>query len=214
MSSSFFIQRGWILGVASALIAGATTARTASAQNIFDQKGVTEIRKQFLADLDSVHVKIVALAETIPEGKYGWSSTPETRTVANALMHVATEWYFYVPMVMGGKPPADWGAPREAIARLEKVATGRGPGPPPQGVGVRQAAGRNRGSDGAPRHPPVVWPGHHIPGTRPGDVRRPPRASRPAGYLYQVGGRSAAMEQEELGPVRGKRPVASGNRCP
>ena len=123
MSSSFFIQRGWILGVASALIAGATTARTASAQNIFDQKGVTEIRQQFLADLDSVHVKIVALAETIPEGKYGWSSTPETRTVANALMHVATEWYFYVPMVMGGKPPADWGAPREAIARLEKIAT-------------------------------------------------------------------------------------------
>ncbi|MEZ4455431.1 MAG: hypothetical protein R2882_02610 [Gemmatimonadales bacterium] len=46
----------------------------------------------------------MALANTIPESKYLWSPTPETRTVANALMHVATEWYVYVPMVMGGTP--------------------------------------------------------------------------------------------------------------
>ena len=40
-------------------------------------------------------------------------------------MHVASEWYFYAPLVVGGKPPADFGPPRETIPKLEKV-TGKG----------------------------------------------------------------------------------------
>jgi uncharacterized damage-inducible protein DinB len=92
-------------------------------QDVLDQKGAAELRTRFLADLDTVHVKIMALAEVIPEGKYGWSPTPETRTIANALMHVATEWYVYVPMVMGGRPPEGFGPPRETVPKLEKVAT-------------------------------------------------------------------------------------------
>jgi uncharacterized damage-inducible protein DinB len=107
------------LACAFALVAVGSVPTSLSAQ--LDQKSAAEIRSQFLADLDSVHVKVMALAEVIPEGKYTWSPTPETRTVANALMHVATEWYVYVPMVMGGKAPADFGAPQEAIPKVEKL---------------------------------------------------------------------------------------------
>lgn len=108
----------------SALILSlAVLATPAAAQDVLDVKSATQLRQSFLADLDTVHVKILALAEAIPESKYGWSPTPETRTVANALMHVATEWYFYVPLVIGAKPPADFGPPRESIPRLEKIAT-------------------------------------------------------------------------------------------
>lgn len=118
-SSSGRSRRSTML--AAGILALAAVPPTLSAQTILDQKSAADIRTQFLADLDSVHVKIMALAEAIPEAKYTWSPTPETRTIANALMHVATEWYVYVPMAVAGKPPADFGAPRETVPRLEKV---------------------------------------------------------------------------------------------
>lgn len=107
--------------LAPGIVFASALALPAVATAQLDKGSTTEIRTHFLADLDSVHVKIMALAETIPAEKYTWSPTPETRTIANALMHVATEWYVYIPMVMGGKPPADFGAPREAIPKLEKL---------------------------------------------------------------------------------------------
>ena len=109
--------------VALAVTLAAVPVATASlaAQDVIDLKSATEIRDRFLADLDTVHVKVMALADAIPESKYGWQPAPGTRTVANALMHVATEWYVYVPMTVGAKPPADFGAPRESIAKLEKL---------------------------------------------------------------------------------------------
>lgn len=113
------------LGRSSILAVGflalVTIPATLNAQDVIDRKSAAEIRTRFLNDLDSVHVKIIALAEAIPEGRYTWSPTPETRTIANALMHVATEWYVYVPMAVAGKPPADFGSPREAVPRLEKL---------------------------------------------------------------------------------------------
>lgn len=106
----------------SALLGAATfaVAHPAAAQNL-DHSSAAEMRTRFLADLDTAHVKIMALATLIPEAKYTWSPTPETRTIANTLMHIATEWYVYVPMVMGGKPPADFGAPEQMIPKLEKL---------------------------------------------------------------------------------------------
>jgi len=103
------------------LMALSAGAHPALAQDLLNQSGANELRAQFLADLDTVHVKVLALAELIPAEKYTWSPTPETRTIANALMHVATEWYVYVPIVVGGSRPADMAPPREAIPTLEKI---------------------------------------------------------------------------------------------
>ena len=58
--------------LALALAALAWSAAPASAQPIFDLKAVTEIRAQYLADLDSVRTKVVALANAIPEASFQW----------------------------------------------------------------------------------------------------------------------------------------------
>src|SRR5262245_58744542 len=39
---------------------------------VFDAKSVEHIRNEYLADLDTVHVKIVALANAIPADKFSW----------------------------------------------------------------------------------------------------------------------------------------------
>jgi len=114
-------MRSRMVTLAVALAAVPVTTASLVAQDVIDLKSAGEIRNRFLADLDTVHVKILALAEAIPESKYTWSPTPETRTIANALMHVATEWYVYVPMTVGRTPPAGFGPPRESVPRLEKL---------------------------------------------------------------------------------------------
>jgi uncharacterized damage-inducible protein DinB len=97
----------------------------ASAQDLIDVKSAAHVRDRYLADLDTVHAKVVALATAIPEDKYAWRPAQGVRSISEALMHVASEWYLYAPMSIGGKPPADFGVPREALPRLEKIATKR-----------------------------------------------------------------------------------------
>jgi hypothetical protein len=36
-------------------------------------------------------------------------------------MHVATEWYYWVPGSIGGNPPADFGKESETAAKKEKI---------------------------------------------------------------------------------------------
>jgi uncharacterized damage-inducible protein DinB len=102
-------------------IATALTPRAGSAQELMDQKSVIEVRKRYLADLDTVHVKIMSLAEAIPESSYTWRPVAGVRSISEALMHVASEWYFFTPLLIGGNAPANFGAPREALPKLEKI---------------------------------------------------------------------------------------------
>jgi hypothetical protein len=59
---------------------------------VFDAKGAEHIRNEYLADLDTVHVKIVALATAIPADKFSWRPAAGVRSVSEAFMHVASEW--------------------------------------------------------------------------------------------------------------------------
>jgi len=100
-----------------------TPSRTAIAQDVFDVKAATHIRASFLSDLDTLHARFMALANAIPADKYSWRPTPEVRTVSEAFMHVAGEWYFYAPRSLAGNAPADFGVPREKLPALEKQFT-------------------------------------------------------------------------------------------
>ena len=95
----------------------------AGAQDVMDAKSATFLRDRYLADMDTVHRKIVALANAIPEDKYAWRPAPGVRSVSEVLMHVASEWLYYGPLSVGGKPPADFGRPQEALPKLEKDFT-------------------------------------------------------------------------------------------
>ena len=106
------------LALVAALIA---LPRQATGQALIDTKAAASLRDQYMTDLDTVHVKIMALANAIPEDKYSWRPAPGVRSVSEAFMHVASEWFVYVPASVGGKPPADFGVPREVIPKMEKI---------------------------------------------------------------------------------------------
>jgi uncharacterized damage-inducible protein DinB len=93
----------------------------AVAQEGLDAKEAAELKAKFMADLDTVHVKILALANAFPEDKYAWRPGEGVRSVAGALMHVAAEWYLFTPMLTGGTPFAALGPPMEANAKLLKI---------------------------------------------------------------------------------------------
>lgn len=52
-------------------------------------------------DLDTLQSKFVALSEAIPAEKYSWRPAPGVRSIGEALMHVASEYYVYAPMSYG-----------------------------------------------------------------------------------------------------------------
>ena len=108
------------------LACSAATVRAQGADSL-DLKAAALVRGHYLADMDSTHVKIVALAKAIPADKYGWRPGPGVRSVSEVLMHVAGEWYFFGPMSLAGKPPADFlktgQKPAERLAELEKTTS-------------------------------------------------------------------------------------------
>src|SRR5574341_1944891 len=77
------------------------------------------LRADFLKEWNALEKKFVALAEAIPQEKYTWRPTPETRSVSETLLHVAGGNYFYLDG-MGVPPPA--GLDRK---NLEKSTTDR-----------------------------------------------------------------------------------------
>ena len=93
----------------------------------FDTKAAAHIKKEYLADLDTLHSKIVALANAIPAEKYSWRPSAGVRSVSEVLMHVAGEWYHWAPSSVGGKAPADFPAVRKDLMAklegLEKITT-------------------------------------------------------------------------------------------
>ena len=103
----------------------AQAASPASAPDVFDAKAAAHIRDVYLSDLDTLHARFLALAEAIPAEKYSWRPTTGVRSVSEVFMHVASEWLYYDPNSVGGKPPADFGVPKETMPKLESTITAK-----------------------------------------------------------------------------------------
>ena len=95
----------------------------AHAQDIFDAKSAGHVRNAYLADMDTLHAKIVALANAIPADKYSWRPSKDVRSISEAMMHVAGEWYFFMPKAFAGNAPAGFAPPKEKLDSLEKTLT-------------------------------------------------------------------------------------------
>ena len=116
-------RRRWLgfgLVALAALVAG---TRDVVAQEVMDARSASYLRDRYLADMDTVHAKIMALADAIPADKYSWRPAHGVRSVSEVLMHVASEWLYYGPQSVGAKPPADFGPPRQTLPKLEKDFT-------------------------------------------------------------------------------------------
>ena len=79
-----------------------------------------EARKAYLGQLEEVHGKFVQLAEAFPADKYSWRPAPGVRSVGEALMHVATEYYLMPPMAFGAKTSPTLSPGPGAFGKLEK----------------------------------------------------------------------------------------------
>jgi len=107
--------------VSMLLILGLVGARVAVAEQTDSTSPTYDLKAQALLDLQNVQKKFVDLANAVPAAKFGWKPAADTRSFAEVLMHVAGEWYFYTPRSVGATPPADFGAPRETLPKLEKI---------------------------------------------------------------------------------------------
>jgi uncharacterized damage-inducible protein DinB len=112
------IQRFALLASTAAILIGASP-NLVRAQAALDAKSAAHIRDAYLADLDTVHRKIVALASAIPADKYSWRPAPGVRSIAEVLTHVAGEWYFYAPSSVAARPPA--GFTKASMAKLDSI---------------------------------------------------------------------------------------------
>lgn len=104
-----------------AALAVAAPAREARSQDLLDAKSAGFLRDRYVADMDTVHAKVMALATAIPANMYSWRPAAGVRSVSQVLMHVASEWVYYAPLSVGLKPPADFGAPRETLPKMETI---------------------------------------------------------------------------------------------
>ena len=57
-----------------------------------------------IANFDEAAEKVLALAEAIPQDKYGWAPNKEVRTASQVFMHIATGSYFLGSMAGQPRP--------------------------------------------------------------------------------------------------------------
>jgi hypothetical protein len=121
---SLTFRRQFAVIFAHAAIALAIAARPVHAQNaVPDKESALEVRKRFLMDLDTLQAKFVALAEAFPADKYSWRPRPGVRSVGEAFMHVASEFYVFTPMAYGAtrSPIVERG--QEGMKKFEAMST-------------------------------------------------------------------------------------------
>jgi hypothetical protein len=125
--ASAFTVLGATIVVSLAHAAALRAQAPSSVAPALDARAAAHIRDAYLDDLDTLHTKIVALANAIPADKYGWRPAKGVRSISEALMHVASEWYVFTPYSIGAGAPDDFipqtatpAARRDAMAKKLK----------------------------------------------------------------------------------------------
>jgi uncharacterized damage-inducible protein DinB len=80
----------------------------------------TGFRAEFLQNLDELETKYIALANAVPQARYGWRPSEGVRSVSEVYMHIASSNY-YLATFLGVKPPADSDWITEKVTDKEKV---------------------------------------------------------------------------------------------
>jgi len=90
--------------------AGAVATHAQAAGNASDSTAPSyDMKAQALLDLQAVNKKCVDLAQALPADKITWRPSPDTRSFAEVLLHVAGERYGFLGM-LGATPPAGFKA--------------------------------------------------------------------------------------------------------
>lgn len=105
MNKTFFLMLTLLVALPLLAQGGAATPAAAPAAPAASDASPSGFRADFLKEWASLEKKFVGLAEAIPQEKYTWRPTSETRSVSETLLHVAAGNYFYLDG-MGVPPPA------------------------------------------------------------------------------------------------------------
>ena len=108
---------------AAALMLLALPHHALRAQEVPNREAAAEVRKQFLADLDTLQSKFLALAEAFPANKYAWRPAQGVRSVGEAFMHVASEFYVYAPMAYGAARSPVIPRGQDSFKKFESMST-------------------------------------------------------------------------------------------
>src|SRR5215207_5696804 len=98
-------------------------AGAAAGQDVPNRESALEIRKRYVMVLDTLQTKFLALAEAIPAEKYAWRPAPGVRSIGEAFMHVASEFYVYAPMAYGAARSPVIPRGQEAFKTFESKST-------------------------------------------------------------------------------------------
>ena len=116
-------MRRSLIALTVAALAATVAPRAASAQDVPNRETAVEVRKQFMADLDTLESKFMRLAEAFPADKYAWRPGPGVRSVGEAFMHVASEFYVFAPMAYGAPRSPVIQQGRENFQKFEQMST-------------------------------------------------------------------------------------------
>ena len=111
------MQRLGVITLAALALVGAP--RLAAAQDAAS----AEARKAYLGQLEELHGKFLQLAEAFPANKYSWRPAPGVRSVGEAFMHVASEYYVFTPMAYGAARSPVIPPGRESFPKFEAAST-------------------------------------------------------------------------------------------
>ena len=99
------------------------SAQAAPASGGASREAAAAARAAFLADIDTLQSKFLALAEAIPAEKYAWRPAPGVRSIGEAFMHAASEYYTFAPAAYGGQRSALIPRTREGFQQFEAQST-------------------------------------------------------------------------------------------
>ena len=92
------------VGVSQAATPGAQSAQSAQSE---DKTAPSyDMKAQAALDLDGVNKKVISLAQALPQDKFNWRPTPDSRSFAEVFLHVSGERYGILGL-MGAVPPAE-----------------------------------------------------------------------------------------------------------
>src|SRR3954470_3127516 len=101
MNSSNTTRRAQLLRLLTVVAVAVAAAAPELSAQVPNRESALETRRWFMADLDTLQNKMLALANAIPAEKYSWRPAPGVRSIGEAFMHVASEYYVFTPMAYG-----------------------------------------------------------------------------------------------------------------
>jgi len=123
MRMQLILKATWLAVVAGAVVAVLHPSVARAQEAPPNREAAIEVRKQYMADMDTLQSKFLALANAFPADKYSWRPAPGVRSVGEVFMHVASEFYVYAPLAYGAQRSPLIPRGQDSFKKFESAST-------------------------------------------------------------------------------------------